>query len=132
MAKSNRTKSSKKPTTKDKHTLSPIETDLLAYCEDREPVLLYGKDDYVREDLIKKIHSLNDGIDIDRVYEGRRSTKRIDGMREVLRRLGKDPLVDLKRKKLYKGRKKDIITNERIYKFKDNSKYKYTDKGYEN
>ena len=132
MSAKKQTKSSKKPTKKDKHALSPIEKELLDCCEKRQPVLLYGKDTYRREELVKKIHSLNDGINREWVYEGNKSTKRINSMREVLRRLGKDPLADLKRKKLYKGKRKDIITNERIYKFKDNSKYKYTDKGYEN
>ena len=132
MSSKKRTKSSKKPTKKVKHALSPIEKELLDCCEKRQPVLLHGKDDYDREKLVRKIHSLNDGINREWVYEGNKSTKRINSMREVLRRLGKDPLADLKRKKLYKGKRKDIITNERIYKFKDNSKYKYTDKGYEN
>jgi len=105
MSAKKRTKSSKKPTKKEKHALSPIEKKLLDCCNDRQPVLLYGKDTYRREDLVKKIHSLNDGINREWVYEGNKSTKRIDGMREGLRQLRTDRLLgDIRRNKLYKDK----------------------------
>ena len=65
-----RTKSSKKPAKKGKHALSPTEKELLDCCENRQPVLLYGKDDYDREKLVRKIHSRNGGIRRSWEYQG--------------------------------------------------------------
>ena len=70
MSSKKRTKSSKKPTKKDKHALSPIEKELLAYCEKRQPVLLHGNDDYDREKLVKRIHLLNGGEERSWEYQG--------------------------------------------------------------
>ena len=70
MSAKKRIKSSKKPTKKDKHALSPIEKELLAYCEKRQPVLLHGNDDYDREKLVKRIHLLNGGEERSWEYQG--------------------------------------------------------------
>ncbi len=70
----------KKPITKTKANknkgLSPLESKLLNFAEQGLPVLLFGKDAYGREDLIKKIHLLNGGIDASWEYVG--NEKNID------------------------------------------------------
>ncbi len=57
----------KKPTTKTKgkykQVLTPIEKELLECARRGQPVLLYGKDTIGREDLIRKVHINNGGID---------------------------------------------------------------------
>jgi|APSaa5957512535_1039671.scaffolds.fasta_scaffold04582_6 hypothetical protein len=117
-------------------SLEQIKEKLNECYKKRQPVLLFGRDDYGREKLVEEVHTWNVGIDTPPTeweYQGDdERTKRIDGMREELRRLLTDPLGDIKRNKLYKGKRKDIVTNERICKLKDNFKYKYTDNGYEN
>lgn len=55
---------------KNRQTLSSIEKKLLACCENHQHVLLYGKDTHRREDLIKRIHLLNGGIDASWEYQG--------------------------------------------------------------
>jgi len=127
MSAKKQTKSSKKPTKKDKHALSPIEKELLDCCEKRQPVLLYGKDTYRREELVKKIHSLNDGINREWEYEGNKSTKRIDGMREELRKLRTDRLLgDIRRKKLYKDKDYEGSFNKYMLDCNDTSRtYKH-------
>ena len=130
MSAKKRTKSSKKPTKKVKHALSPIEKELLDCCKDRQPVLLYGKDDYDREELVKEIHSMNVGTDallIPWEYQGdNESTKRIDGMRQELRKALNNLLSDVIRDKLYKKYKEEFSTymldwndTPRTYKYDD-------------
>ena len=60
------------------------------YKKNRQPVLLYGKDDYERKKLVEEVHSKNVGIDTPPTeweYQGDdESTKRIDSMRGINRK----------------------------------------------
>ena len=109
-------------------SLEEIKEKLKKCYKDRQPVLLHGRDDYGREKLVKEIHKDNMGIDRDWIYEGKKSTKkRIDSMREELRKLLTDKLLgDIKRNKLYEDYK-DLF-NKYMLDCKDTIRtYKYED-----
>ena len=56
MAKQSKPKKTTAKKSRKKLKLSPIENELLGYCKDHQPVLLYGDDKIGREDLLRSIH----------------------------------------------------------------------------
>jgi len=111
-------------------SLEQIKKQLTACYKERQPVLLYGKDDYDRKKLLEEVHVRNVGIDVPPTeweYEGDdESTKVIDGLRDELRNLLPDPLGDIKRNKLYKEHEQKFGTY--MLDWKDTPRtYKYDD-----
>ena len=107
-----------------------IKKQLTKCYKKRQPVLLYGKDDYDRNKLLEEVHARDVGVDIPLIeweYQGDgKSTIRIDSMRAELRSLHKDILGDIKRDRLYKEYKEEFSTymldwndTPRTYKYDD-------------
>jgi hypothetical protein len=63
MAKQNKSKKVTTNVANEEHKLSPIEKELLGYCKNHQPVLLYGEDKVGRKDLILNVHKANGGLD---------------------------------------------------------------------